>query len=182
MAMGTKGTARDMVLSLAVIMVPVVIIWGLLTWTPDEPEVPTVNLAPALTTARAEAPYPVLAPSALPDGWRATSVRWARTGQPWTRDTRAAGNWWQVGYLSPNQIQYSLNQRDGDPAGWLGSLTREGVAEGRLSVVSRDWERWVSRDGRTRSLVRRDPAATVVLVADTGYEALAAFAGTLTSR
>jgi hypothetical protein len=41
--------------------------------------------------------------------------------------------------------------------------------------------RYVSADERTRSLVLTTPAVTTVVVGDSGYEALEAFAGTLSA-
>src|SRR3954452_24913628 len=79
---GRQPTAGDMVRSLAVLLVPVLVITFLRTRTPKDVPVTVVSWEPVLATARAEAPYPVLAPANLPTGWRATSVSWVKLGQP----------------------------------------------------------------------------------------------------
>ncbi len=59
--------------------------------------------------------------------------------------------------------------------------TRSGVVDGRSAVADQSWIRYVSPDERTRSLVRTTPEVTTIVVGDTTYEALEAFAGTLSA-
>lgn len=173
------GTARDMIVSLAVILVPVGIVWGVLSYAPDAPEVDTVNPTPVMSRAASVAPFHLLEAKNLPDGWRATSARFASQGQRFVGDQTATGDWWEIGYLSPDDIHFALNQRSGDPGAWLAALTRSGIEDGTSTLAGQEWTRYVSPDDRTRSLVRDDGDSTIVLVADASYEALEAFAGTL---
>jgi hypothetical protein len=53
--------------------------------------------------------------------------------------------------------------------------------DGRSSVGDQSWIRYVSPDERTRSLVQTTPEVTTIVVGDTTYEALEAFAGTLST-
>ena len=58
---------------------------------------------------------------------------------------------------------------------------REGAVDGQSTVNGDLWERQVSPDGRTRSLVQRTDTVTTVVAGDTSYGALEAFAATLAS-
>ena len=44
------------------------------------------------------------------------------------------------------------------------------------------WQRMVSSDGRTRSLVLREPEVTTIVSGDLHYAALEAYASTLSTR
>ena len=55
------------------------------------------------------------------------------------------------------------------------------MVDGKSLIGDESWVRYVSPDERTRSLVRATPEVTTVVVGDTGYEALEAFAGTLSA-
>jgi uncharacterized protein DUF4245 len=59
--------------------------------------------------------------------------------------------------------------------------TRMGTADGQSTVNGETWQRRVSPDDRTRSLVRVQPTVTTVVVGDTSYTGLEAFAATLSS-
>jgi hypothetical protein len=59
--------------------------------------------------------------------------------------------------------------------------SREGTPDGSSVVAGQTWQRLVSPDGRTRSLVLHGPSATVVVSADLPYEALESYASTLST-
>lgn len=178
MAEGRKRTATtgDLVRSLLVIIVPLLIITFLFTRDIGDHPVEAVDVGPVLAQAREDAPYPVLAPAALPPEWVPTRVSWEPDG----REGAAPRNLWQIGYLSPNQIYFALNQSP-DREALVDSQTRDGLPDGSSTVMDTTWERRISADGRTRSLVRAGKEVTTVIVADDDYAALEAFAGTLRS-
>ena len=62
------ATPGDMIRSLAVILIPLVIITVLFTDLPDDKPVTEVDWQPVLAVARRDAPFPVLAPTNLPAG------------------------------------------------------------------------------------------------------------------
>jgi len=64
---------------------------------------------------------------------------------------------------------------------FVDDVTRQGYADGQSAVGGQTWVRYISPDERTRSLVLTSPKVTTIVVGDTTYEALEAFAGTLTA-
>ena len=107
-----------MIRSLAVILIPLVIITVLFTDLPKDAQVSEVDWTPVLTTAREEAPFPVLAPTNLPDGWRATRVSWVNEGEPVLNGDPSVRNQWQLGFLSPDDVYLGLVQGDLRPDDW----------------------------------------------------------------
>ncbi|MFV0428945.1 MAG: DUF4245 domain-containing protein [Arachnia sp.] len=175
----SAARGRDMVISLAVLFVPVVLVTWFFTHDPA-PEVEAVDVAPVLAEAEAQSPYPVLHPEALE--WTPVRVAWAADGQRWITDEPAVGNSWQVGYLAPEGTYVGLQQRDRAPDEFLAAITRDGAPGGETTdAAGLTWQHWVSADGRTTSLVWRDGDLTAAITADADFDLLAAFAGTLTS-
>lgn len=178
-----NARGRDMVISMAVLVIPIVLIAWFFTIDP-KPEVEPVNVAPVLARAESESPYPVLRATNLPESWVPARVAWARDGDRWITDKPADGNSWQLGYLAPNQIYIGLQQRDRSTTAFVSSITRDGKRLGSEVVTTggRDWEKWASADHRTRSLVWRDGEMVAVVTGDTGFDQLSDFAATLTDR
>jgi hypothetical protein len=170
-----------MVRSLAVILVPLVVLTVLMTRTPEDHPVTVVDYQPMLQRARAEAPYPVLAPVGLPSGWRATRVSWWQAGDPALNGEPAVRNQWELGFLSPNDIYLAVVQGDRLAETLIEDETRDGAPDGESAVGDTTWQRRLSADGRTRSLVSERPEVTTIVVGDTSYQALEAYAGTLRS-
>ncbi len=174
-----QARARDMVISMAVIMVPLLLITWLFTNDP-KPTVEAVDVEPILTQAEQTSPYPILRPTDLPEDWVPTRVAWAEDGNQWITNEPAVGNSWQLGYLAPNDIYVAVQQRDRGVSAFVGDITRDGRKETEVSEISgRTWEHWISRDERSRSLVWRDGEMAAVVTGDTDYAQLDAFAGSL---
>ena len=168
-----------MVISMAVLIIPIALITWFFTIDP-EPVVEAVDPGPVLARAAEESPYPVLSPVDLPGEWTPTRVDWAADGDRWITDEPAVGNSWRLGYLAPNDIYVAIQQRDRAVAGFLRDVTREGAPDGSTTeIAGRRWERWVSADDRTRSLVWRDGEMAAVVAGDADFDQLEAFAGTL---
>lgn len=175
-----------MVRSIAVIMVPLLVIVFLFTNNLRDHPVESVDYAPVLQTARAEAPWPVLAPTGLPTeggaAWTPTRVSWQKLGQPGLNDAPSPRNEWKIGYLGPDEIYYSVNQGDGPPTDFIGPATSGGAKlTGDVTAAGRQWERFEQADGPTRSLVNRSEQVTTVVSADADFDKLAQFAETLGS-
>jgi hypothetical protein len=176
-----QASAGDMIRSLALILIPLVVITIIFTNTPDDHPVKEVDWKPVLAKARAEAPFEVLAPENLPNGWRATRVTWVPQGKPYLNGEASPRNLWQVGFLTPDDAFIDLNQGDARPREMVDQQSREGAADGSSVVGGKTWQRLISPDGRTRSLVLGSPDSTVVVTADLPYEALEAYASTLST-
>lgn len=171
----------DMIRSLAVILIPLVIITALFTDLPDEKPVEEVNWKSVLAVARKQSPYPVLAPTNLPPGWRATRATWVKAGDPHLNGDPSVRNLWQLGFLTPEDTYVSLGQGDDQIEDFIAEQTRQGTIDGESTVGGQTWQRRLSPDGRTRSLVRQDTEATAVVSGDLDYAALEAYAATLSS-
>jgi Protein of unknown function (DUF4245) len=176
-----QATAGDMIRSLALIVIPLLVIAIILTDVPDDHPVKEVDWKPVLATAQKQAPFDVLAPTNLPEGWRATRVNWVPQGRPYLNGEASPRNLWQIGFLSPDDVYIDLNQGDARPQEMVDQQSREGMPDGNSVIAGQTWQRLVSPDGRTRSLVLHGPSATVVVSADLPYEALEAYASTLSS-
>ena len=175
------ATTGDMVRSLLVIIVPLLLITIVFTNVPRDHPVKVVDWVPVLATARKQAPFPVLAPASVPAGWRATQVSWAKQGGPGPTGRISPRNQWQLGFLDADDMYISLGQGDGDIADFLKQETRAGTPDGTSALGDQTWDRLISPDERTRSLVRSDPAATAVVSGDVSYEALEAYARSLST-
>lgn len=176
-----QATAGDMIRSLALIVIPLLVIAIIFTNVPDDHPVKEVDWKPVLATAQKQAPFDVLAPTNLPESWRATRVNWVPQGRPYLNGEASPRNLWQIGFLSPDDVYIDLNQGDARPQEMVDLQSREGMPDGNSVIAGQTWQRLVSPDGRTRSLVLRGPSATVVVSADLPYEALEAYASTLSS-
>lgn len=171
----------DIIRSLAVILVPLLIITVLFTRVPQDHPVKVVDWRPVLTTARAEAPYPVLAPVNLPADWRATRVTWVKKGEPYLNGQASPRDFWELGFLTPDDVYIGLSQGDLLTDELVKTETREGLADGQSVLDGQTWQRLVSPDGRTRSLVNRQPQVTSVVSGDLPYPSLDAYVTTLTT-
>jgi hypothetical protein len=168
-----------MVRSLAVILVPVLLITFVATRNLRDHPVTVVDWQPVLAQARQQAPYPVLAPTDLPKEWRPTRVAWVKLGDPVLNGEPAVRNTWLLGFLDPDDIYIALNQGDRKPAEFIADETRQGLPDGQSVLTSGTWERRISPDQRTRSLVMSTPKVTTIVVGDTSYASLESYVGTL---
>jgi Protein of unknown function (DUF4245) len=175
------ATAGDMIRSLALIVIPLALIAIIFTDVPEDHPVKEVDWKPVLATAREQAPFDVLAPADLPAGWRATRVNWVPQGRPYLNGEASPRNLWQIGFLSPDDVYIDLNQGDLRPQELVDEQSRAGTPDGSSTVAGQTWQRLISPDGRTRSLVLHGPKATTIVSADLPYEALEAYASTLSS-
>jgi hypothetical protein len=176
-----QATAGDMIRSLALIVIPLAVIAIIFTNVPDDAPVEEVDWKPVLATARQQAPYEVLAPTNLPEGWRATRVNWVPLGRPYLNGEASPRNLWQIGFLTPQEVYIDLTQGDMRAQEMVDQQSREGTPDGNSVISGLTWQRLVSPDGRTRSLVLRGPATTAIVSANLPYEALEAYATTLSS-
>jgi hypothetical protein len=171
----------DLIRSLLVIIIPLVIITAVFTNIPRDHPVKTVDWTPVLTTARSRAPFPVLAPTNLPDSWRVTKASWVKRGDPDVGGQVSPRNQWEFGVLTPDDTYIGLGQGDLELKDFVAQQSRQGTADGTSSVGGQSWDRLVSPDGRTRSLVWTAAKVTTVVSGDLPYPALETFASTLAS-
>ena len=177
MASRTTPSARDMVIALLVLLLPILVISWFFTRVP-EPPIQAADLGPVLARAEAESPYPVALPAGLPDGWVCVRARWTPKGEQLLNGDPAPGNSWQLGYLTPAQMYLGIDQRDAAIPDLIAATTRAGVADGTSELPGASWQRYLSKDGRTRSLVSSTSGVTTVVSGDVPYAKLEAFVQT----
>lgn len=176
-------TMRDMLLSLGVVMVPILLITWLYTNNLSDYPVQPVDPTPMIAQARAEAPYPVYAPVNLPTGeggWVVTQASWVPKGaSSRSGDGASSTDEWLWGGLDQSKTYYAVNESDDDPGRVIRRLSRDGSPDGTSTVEGKQWERWVSPDGRTRVLALRENGYILAVTADAPYEGLEAMASSL---
>ena len=162
-----QSTVGDMLRTMAVLLVPVLVIMVVFTRPPEQlPGSQPVDWQPVFDTAASEAKFPVVAPVNLPDGWVANHVSWDAGHD-------GADQRWVIGWLSPDQMSYEVEQSNTAAPVFVPKATRDGVVDGASTVLGQAWQRYRSSDDITRSLVRIDAAtgAVTVVSADVSYEA-----------
>jgi len=148
--------------------------------TPDPVHV--VAWRPAVQSAVATADYGVLAPPGS-WSWRATSARI----EPQPDGTIA----WRVGFLTPDDEYSAVLQRGvfpeqatGSVNDWLGTETRQGVAEGTVEINGSEWTRMVGdpQPDERRSLVHSEAGTLTVVTGSADWAELQALATSLVPR
>lgn len=124
----------------------------------DVPEaVRPFDYQPVVEQARRAAPYDILAPRNLDDGWYSNGAAYTPS---------ADGTRWHVGFVSSDGEYIGIDQSDGDVDRFVQEMLVGFKPDGTTSVAGVGWERWRKTDGRTRdrALVRvSDDVATVII-------------------
>ncbi len=154
-----RQTAWDMVRSMAVVLVVVFVI-VLLAWRPEPEAVKVVETGPTIALAAREAQFPVVAPSDLSDGWRATSVRWEPTEE--SRSERVL----HIGYVTPADEYAQVSVAPVADEDYLDEQTSAGSPTGTQAVGDATWQRWETDERRSLVLVDGSTATVVSGSAD----------------
>jgi len=107
-----------------------------------------------LAAARTHAPYHVLAPVGLTEGWRATSVRYA---------TKDGATMWHLGFISPGGEYVGIEQSDGSAQLWIRQQTHGGRPEATVPVNGEQWTMRYHADKKLRSLAITEDGVTTVV-------------------
>lgn len=174
-----RETVGDMIRSMAVLMIPVLLLVGWLALTNEKPTatIEKIDWQPVASRAAEEAPFEVVAPEQVPQGWVPNRVVWSSPQNP--QEGAPGGNYWMLGLMNPDEIFVQLNQSDLAEGQIVPRLTRDGVGEGSMDINGKQWQQYVSLDDRTRSLVLFGDGVTTIIVGDTGYDELALLAKAL---
>ncbi|MFF9338518.1 MULTISPECIES: DUF4245 domain-containing protein [unclassified Streptomyces] len=166
-----RQTVRGMFQSLGVIMVAAGVMYLFIPHDENADPVKAKDYRVELVTAQRAAPYPVLAPEGLGDGWKATVVSYRRE----------QADAWQLGFLSPDTQFVSVNQSTAEPKKFVPKVTHAAKNTGRTQTVGgREWQRW--EGPKYDALVRTEAGATTVVTGTASFETLAEMAGALTSK
>lgn len=174
--MGGKKTVqmvRDMVLSLVLIALAAGVVYLFLPHDDSKDPIQTVNYDVELDGARRAAPYPVAAPQGLPDGWRATSVRYNGASDE--------GATWHLGFLTPEREYVAVEQSDGRVAPFVSDVTQQATKTGRTERAG--GESWDTYHGsKYNALVHRDTGVTTVVTGTAPHEDLTRMAASLKAK
>lgn len=121
--------------------------------TPESAVEPVDYAAPA-DYARDNAPFPVLAPEELPDGWIATSVRFRGGSEPT----------WHLGMLTDERSYVGLEQAPLPAEEMVTEFVDEdATARGTVRYDGQRWESFTDSGGDL-ALVREGPEVTTLIV------------------
>ncbi|MFV0133889.1 DUF4245 domain-containing protein [Streptomyces sp. HMX87] len=172
---GTKGkqkTARDMVLSMGVIVLAGLVMWLFIPHEDGEPDLKRVDYRVELLTARRAAPYPVAAPEGLAKDWKPTSVRYRG----------AESDTWHLGFHTADGEYVQVQQSTQKPAEFIDDATQGARETERTEeIAGRTWTRY--EGGRYDALVLKDTGgvegATTIVAGTGSFEQLAKMAAAL---
>ncbi|MET9256736.1 DUF4245 domain-containing protein [Streptomyces sp. NPDC048182] len=157
---GKQKSARDMVLSLGLIVLAAGVVWLFIPHQDGKPDVKRVDYRVELLTARRAASYPVAAPEGLAKEWKPTSVRFR--GE--------AHDAWHLGFSAPDGEYVAVEQSTDKPAVFIDQASQGGRATERTEKIDgRTWTRY--EGGRYDALVLRDTGGVkgaTTVVAGTG--------------
>lgn len=167
---GEERRPRDMMLSLAVLLVPIalLVIFYRLVLSGDAPV--TVDPGPAIQEARQVAAFTVLEPRGLSGDWHVSTATFNR---------QAAGVTLRIGYVDPGKDPVQLVESSVPTATLLPTeLGADAKALGNVRTSAGVWRAYDARPGE-KALVLADGKRTVVVVGKTDVATLQAFATTL---
>ncbi|MET7289638.1 DUF4245 domain-containing protein [Streptomyces sp. NPDC005573] len=169
---GKQKTARDMILSLALIGIAAAVVYLFVPHDDHAPDIKRVDYRVELLTARRAASYPVEAPEGLPEAWKATSVRYQ--GEDSDR--------WHLGFQAPGGQYVQVEQSAGKRADVIGQASQGASATERTQRIDgRTWTRYSG--GRYDALVLEDTPGSTTVVAGTGsFDQLTTMAAALKAK
>lgn len=132
---------------------------------------PPLDVAGSADTVASQSGWPIETPVGLPDGWRATSVRYERSTD--------AVMTWHVGYETPDNQYVAIEQAKYPTAGWITAQINRAKQTGTLEAGGRTWTTY-ARDLKVQnSLVNRPEksgALTTIVTGTATFDQLSFFA------
>ena len=173
--MSSTGSSRgnpsmgDIVRSVFVIGLIILGLWlfGRLLFTDDEPvSLPAVDYRTTVDQARPAASYPLLAPEALPKGWRATSARFTPT--TWHLGIQSTGD---EDYIGLEQVPVSVTRA-------VERFAEGSVEAGETTIAGETWSVRSGPKGRW-TFARSDGDVTTLVNGTTSKAFLARYVASL---
>jgi hypothetical protein len=174
-----RTTVRDMVLSMAVIALPILlVIWLMPSNTPKTPVtvVSSSEYQAMLSAARSNLPFVALGPTGLPASWELTSDEYEPEGQT------AAD--WHLGYVTPSGKYAEFEQVNETVPQFLSAQSSDASASGTVTAGGVSWQKYLgSTPGALKTLLfRQDGSSSLEVVAGSGtLTELETLAGSLRS-
>src|SRR5262245_4707108 len=145
-------TARDMVISLLVLLIPVAVIFGFV-WARGGDSPVVIDPGPAIAEAQAAKAFPVAVAVGLPDGWRPVSAQYS-----------APDSTLRIGYLTPRGGAVQLIESSAPVDGLLiQELADETRHDGVITAGSASWNAYQVRNGEY-ALVRPERGRTIIII------------------
>ncbi len=145
-------TARDMAISLVVLLIPVAIIVAFV-WGRGGNDVVPVDPGTAIADARRAAAFPVLAPRPMAAGWTSVSAQY-------TPDDTTL----RIGYVTPAGHGLQLIESASPQAGLLIRELGDAVTpDGVMAVGGQQWNSYQVRNGE-RALVLPGSGRTIIVI------------------
>ncbi len=172
---GNRSSLGGLVGSLLMVLLLICFVWGLSRFQHRDTPTPatTVDYSAALATARAGAPFAVLAPAPAPSGWRATSVKWTGAGPDVS---------WHLGFLTSDGAYVGLDQGNALPRDFVAAHTPADQPGPPVRVNGLRWDTLSSSDGGEHALVREGAGVTTVVTGTVSEDELVGYVETLTAR
>ncbi|GGT87716.1 hypothetical protein GCM10010244_10800 [Streptomyces coeruleorubidus] len=169
---GKQKTARDMILSMGVIVLVAGVIYLFIPHDDSAPDTKRVDYRVELLTARRAASYPVAAPQGLPDTWKATSVRFQ--GDEFDA--------WHLGFHDPEGEYVAVEQSTQRRPVFLDEATQGARETGKTEKIDgRTWTRY--EGGRYDALVLEGTKGSTTVVTGTApFAQLTKMADALTTE
>ncbi len=164
-----QKSARDMILSLALIVLAAGVVWLFIPHEDGEPDIKRVDYRVDLLTARRAASYPVAAPEGLPQEWKPTSVRFQG----------AESEAWHLGYHAPDGEYVAVEQAAGKRSAFIEDATQGATKTGTTQEI--DGRTWTRYEGdHYDALVLEGTEGSTTIVTGTGsFGQLTKMAGAL---
>lgn len=124
---------------------------GQLVWGNDAEERPGVDYAQTVESVRQTAPYPIYAPTSLPDGWRSNGVSFEPGEQ----------GRWHLGVLTDDDRYIGLEQANASAQRMVDQYASGAEQRGAVDIDGVTWQRW-SGAGET-AYVREEGQMTVLV-------------------
>lgn len=167
-ANGKQKTARDMILSLGIIVMAAWVIYLFIPHDDKEPNLARVDYTVELATARRAASYPIAAPQGLPETWKATSVRF----------NGADADTWHLGFRAPDGQYVQVEQAAKKAKEFTDDATQGAAATDVTEQINGEtWTRYSG--GRYKALVHEADGATTVVSGTASYDRLGEMARAL---
>jgi hypothetical protein len=136
--------------------------------TDTEVPVRTVDYRATQSFAQEQIDFPILAPERLPEGWRATSVRFVPDPPRW-----------HLGVLTDEDRYVGLEQSRSSEEKMVETyVDRDAVRGGSVQAAGETWQSWTDEGGDT-ALTRVEDGVTVLLVGTPDLDVLRDYAETL---
>jgi hypothetical protein len=168
-----SGSVANMVRSMLVIAGLVALLIAIVPRVNNVSQPPVDVETAAVEHAKASG-WTLSRPVDLPDGWKATSVRYVRSTDGLMT--------WHAGYQAPTGNYVALEQTKDATSGWVEAQTNRARRTGELQAAGRTWATYERTPKVQRSLLAQGASADglTTLITGTGtFEELAAFAETL---